>query len=440
VRDPDGFLERQGSRLVRRLVRPSDTSSFIQTAAASKLVAEGKLVAFKVIAPDLLEVEQVPFVTAPFEWCDAQLRDAALLTLDVSESALDIGHELKDSSAWNVIFNGCRPVFCDHLSFRPIRRQQWWAFGQFLRHFAFPLAKSASTGLGIGRIFRLSRDGLQADEARRLLGMRQFGTRLWPVLLFSQPLSPKTPLPGKGVVISSHSTEFHSHLYRYCRWSLPRVRSNHAAARTWLRYTATRQHYTAQARDAKAETVGRWLDTTRPEWLVDLGANTGEYTFMAAGKGAKVIAVEQDAECVNDLYERADGSLSIFPVLSNLGDLCGGCGWLGSEQSGLHSRLRGAAQMVLALAVLHHLAISESIPLDRISEFVADITTRHAIVELIPEDDPMVLRLSVQRERNAHEFSVQAQLAAFSPHFEILATHELEGSRRVLVLMERRSS
>lgn len=440
MRDPEGILEQQGSLLLRRLLQPAESATFLASSGARKLVSEGKLVPFKAVGPDLLEVERVPFVTAPFEWCDDQFRQAATLTLDVSEAALEEGHELKDASAWNVIFNGCQPVFCDHLSFRRIRRQQWWAFGQFLRHFLFPLTVSEITGLVGSRVFRMSRDGLQANEARRLLGLRRFRTRLWPLFLMLSSASLDTQPADTSVASGARLRGFHSHLYRYCRWSLPGAKAGRPPSGEWLGYTANRQHYSEQSQDAKAAAIAEWIGAIQPGWLVDLGANTGEFTFLAASKGARVIAIEQDVACVGELFRRAGGDPSIFPVLSNLADLCGGCGWQGNEHSGLHSRLRGIAQMVLVLAVLHHLAISESIPLDRIADFVADITTRHAIVELIPEDDPMVLKLSAQRERKAHEFSLAAQLAAFSRHFEILETTEIKGSQRQLALMQRRTS
>jgi hypothetical protein len=420
------------------MLQPAESATFLVSAGARKLVAEGKLIAFTAVGPDLLELERVPFVTAPFEWCDDQFRQAATLTLDVSEAALEEGHELKDASAWNVLFNGCQPVFCDHLSFRPIQRQQWWAFGQYLRHFLFPLAVSEMTGLAGSGVFRMSRDGLHAHEASRLLGLRRFRTRLWPLFLML-PSAPQDTHPvGATGAADARLRSFHSHLYRYCRWSLPGARTDLPASGEWLGYTANRQHYSAQSQDAKVAAVAEWIGAIQPAWLVDLGANTGEFTFLAASHGAKVIAIEQDAACVGDLFRRARGDSSIFPVLSNLADLCGGCGWQGNEHSGLHSRLRGIAQMVLVLAVLHHLAISESIPLDRIADFVADITTRHAIVEIIPEDDPMVLKLSAQRERKAHEFSVAAQLTAFGRHFEILGMKEIKGSQRQLALMQRR--
>ena len=438
MRDPDGYLEPDGeAHLARRLLSASEALPFLNGAAARTLVDQGQLIAFEALDPQTMRVPRIPFVTTPFEWCDLQLRHAAELTLDISRAALVEGHELKDASAWNVLFHGSRPLFCDHLSFRPIRRRQWWAFGQFLRHFSFPLAVAEATGLPAARWFRMSRDGLQPHEARQLLGVRRFKTKLWPLLLYSgadetaSVGSKHPPPPGQT------DTPFHPHLYQYARWSLPGGSSTARKNGPWLDYVSSRSHYSTVSLETKHSAVARWLHATRPRWVLDLGANSGEFSRLAADHGAQVIALEQDENCITQLYKQADRSTAIFPLLSNLADLCGGSGWLGTEHAGLYGRLQNRVQLVLALAVIHHLAISESIPLNRIADFVADVSTSHAIVEFVPDNDPMVQRLSAQRERSAHEFSIAAQQAAFGRRFEFLETLTLGSGGRVLVLMEK---
>jgi len=438
MRDPAGHLQPQGDdQLLRRLSTPAESLPFLMSARAQQLVEQNRLVAFEMLDSDTMLVPRIPFVTAPFEWCDAQLRDAAALTLDIAEAAWVEGYELKDASAWNVLFQGTRPVFCDHLSFRPIRRRQWWAFGQFLRHFSFPLAVAQATGLPAARLFRMSRDGLAAHEARELLGVRRFGTRIWPMLRSSSQIAaPLTP-PSEAVQRSQTDTPFHPHVYRYARWSLASGKPAKPSAGPWLDYTTSRRHYSAESLGAKSATVTQWLQATRPSWVLDIGANTGEFSRLAASLGSQVISLEQDEDCVSKLYQCAEGTASIYPVLSNLADLCGGGGWLGTEHPGLYDRLKNQAQMVMALAVIHHLAISESIPLDRIVDFVAEVSTEHAIIEFIPEHDPMVQRLSAQRERSALDFSLNAQRAAFGRRFEVLDSRQLEDTGRSLVLMRR---
>ena len=353
VRDPDGYLEPLGdAQLLRRLTRASEALPFLDSTAARQLVAQGQLVGFEMLDAETMRLPRIPFVSAPFEWCDAQLRHAAELTLDISEAAWLEGYELKDGSAWNVLFQGTRPVFCDHMSFRPVRRRQWWAFGQFLRHFSFPLAVAKATGLPAARLFRMSRDGLAAQEATQLLGARRFGTRLWPLLMSGGRVDAPAALPPATAGTGELGKPFHPHVYRYARWSLAGRAAAATATSPWLDYTASRGHYSAESLGAKSAAVAQWLQASQPGWVLDIGANTGEFSHLAAAQGAQVIALEQDASCVTAIYEGSRQSTAIYPVLSNLADLCGGGGWLGTEHASLCSRLQNRAQMVMALAVI----------------------------------------------------------------------------------------
>jgi hypothetical protein len=422
---------------VRRIGPASTARPFLQTTTAKALVEERLLVPYAPLTDDEHQLERIGFVSSPFEWCDAQLKAAAELTLQLSSRILPAGHELKDASAWNIIFDGCTPLFCDHLSFQPIQSRQWWAFGQFLRHFLLPLQVSGKTGLVTSRLFRMSRDGLQAAEARRILGLRIMTSRLWP-LIFMRLDSP--PPSVSAAAMAPKSRSLHENLYGYCSWVLAGQDRGHRRTSVWSDYTETRSHYKPDAQQAKLQVVAGWLDSAAPQRVVDVGANTGEFVDLAVSKGCTVIAIEQDHESLTRLYKAAAGGRRVHPVLCNLGDVCGGSGWLGAEHSGLMSRLQSQGDMVLLLAVIHHLAISESIPLDMIADFAASVTKDYAVVEFIGESDPMLGRLAAQRHRNVAEFSRPMQEEAFQRRFDFVARHELADTGRCLVLMRRRPS
>jgi hypothetical protein len=435
VRDPEGSLELRGEQLVRTFAPNAAALPFLRGPTARRLVDDGRLVPFEFTSPVEMAVERLRFVSAPFEWCDAQLRDAAQLTLDVSRAALAEGCELKDATAWNVIFAGSRPVFCDHLSFRPLPSRQWWAFGQFLRHFVFPLQAARLAGLHGADAFRLGRDGLDADRARRLLGWRRFRTGAWPLMRASARGTDEATAMAAGTLPVRQP--YHGNLYGYLEWALPGKRSAAASGSHWSSYTETRTHYEQQALAGKRAVVDEWLARSRPTRVVDVGANTGEFSHAAARAGADVVALEQDHECVERLYLSAAGDRRIHPVLVNVADACGGSGWLGAEHSGLRARLAGNADLVLMLAVIHHLAVSESIPFTLIAQFVDEVTTAHAIVEFIDAADPMLVRLARQRGREPGEFSIERQREAFAARFEFVAEHRLDATR-TLVLMQRK--
>lgn len=431
MRDPAGRLRFEGDQAIRHLADPAQFLPFLQTSAVGSLVNDGLMVPFT-CQGDHLVSPRYRFVSHPTEWCDAQIHDAAKATLAIGRRLLPAGHELKDASAWNIVFEGCTPRFCDHLSFAPLSRRQWWAFGQFCRHFIFPLAISAWRGQLGSASFKVHRDGVPGDSARRLLGMRGRFSRLLPLLARSGTTgaSAVDARPPQAAT----NKPLHGALFDYASWCL--LQPDRRTTGVWSGYVDHRQHYTAQASESKLAVLGRWLDRARPDTVLDLGCNTGEFSRLALQHARRVIAVDSDHDCVQRLYQTSQNEVRLHPVLANLGDLHGGRGWAAREFAGLPERLRGQADVLLMLALNHHLHFSEGIPLDEIADLAAEMTTRHAVIELIDPRDPMVQLLASQRQRDVAEFTLQTQETALRRRFVVLDREPLPGGHRELLLLQ----
>jgi SAM-dependent methyltransferase len=432
MRDVDGsiaFLE----HTVLRRIHPEDAAkTFLDSPRSTQLVQEGKLIPFRFTDADTSVSPRLPFVSYPFEWCDAQLHRAAQLTLDLSRDILADGYELKDASAWNVIFDGSRALFCDHLSFQPVATRQWWAFGQFTRHFLLPLAASRSCGLKPYRTFSTWRDGLPPDAARELFGASRFLTRYWPLMA-------KGKGAGKGAgQTESRGKAMHANLYALCQHMLDGAKPRSAGNSAWSRYTQERQHYTEQASGDKLRKVAAWLEHAAPPWVVDLGCNSGEYSLLSAKQGASVIAIDLDHDAIERIVIEHHESSAIHPLICNLGDMVGGRGWCGDEFPSLMLRLAQRADMLLMLALVHHLAISEAIALKKVASMAAHITRGYLIVEFLAETDPMVHLLCSQRRRDPRDFSIAAQEAAFARHFDLIDSYAIAQTDRKLCLMRKK--
>ncbi len=433
MRDPEGSVHVTPDGVVRTLNGPLAASHFLHSPAARQLAEQGKLVPFEWQGELALHSPLVDFVSLPSEWSDAQLRAAADLTLDVARQALAGGFELKDASAWNVIFDGSAPLFCDHLSFQPAVTRQWWAFGQFVRHFVFPLGVSQVAGLPAHGVFRLQRDGLAPQQVRKMLGLRRFGTRLWPLLVGA---AGGKASGGGAAPAAQPGQPMQASLFALCEWSLGKLGRGARRNRHWHDYTATRTHYTDAASELKYRQVGQWLAALQPQWVIDLGCNTGEFSRMAADGGARVIALDSDHDSIEQLFLQAAGRRDLHPVLANLADLSGGAGWGGSEHPALLQRLHKKADVLLMLALIHHLAVSESIPFERIAELAAGMTRRYLVVEFIGQQDPLLGQLAGQRRRDPAEFALALQQQAFARYFRTVEQVEVSGTARTLALLE----
>jgi len=271
---------------------------------------------------------------------------------------------------------------------------------------------------------------MQPDVARRILGLRRFLTRAWPLMMRThtrESADSRQERTGAGL---------HLNLYQFARSQLSVGASSREATSAWSQYSENRTHYLPESLAGKQALVSDWLSQLKPAWVTDVGCNTGEFTHLARASGARVIAIDQDHDAVDHLYRGARGDRGIFPLCADFADLPGGGGWGGEETPGLIARLGQCTDMLLLLAVIHHLAISAAIPLAEVARLARRIARRALVVELIAPSDPMLKKLCMERRRDPQEFSVDMQRAAFAAEFRIVREQELPCGNRRLLLCE----
>lgn len=443
MRDPAASLCFEADRVVRHLKMPISDGHFLLSDLAKRLTKRGDLVPFELLDERTVASPRLPFVSYPNEWCDWQLHAAGELTLRLQSDANEFGYDLKDASAWNVIFDGTRPVFCDHLSFEPLRRRRWWAAGQFARHFVFPLLASGRRGLLAHQCFDVWRDGVPPEVARTLLGPSRYLTRYWPLMAQER---------GNGLrVVQERSPEqpseilgFRQGLNASLRWMLSGVRPKveKKVVSTWQHYVHERSHYSETDLERKRAAVAEWIRDCRAGTVLDLGCNSGEFSRIAAGQGARVIAADADHGAIQKLCAELPLQPAIHPLIAVLDDLGGGRGWAGLEFRGLTDRLQDQPDLTLMLALIHHLCIAAAVPLQAVVKWIGSVTGRWLIVELLDSEDPQVQLLCAQRNREPSEFGLAAMKAAFIADGGWVLRQEiaLANRGRLLCLMERAST
>jgi SAM-dependent methyltransferase len=438
MRDPDAELRLTDTHAVRFLHRPLAPGHFLRTSTAERLVERGQLVPYSIADELTLSAPRLPFVSRPDEWCDAQLHACARLTLTLQSEAVAAGFELKDASAWNLIHRGTQPVFCDLLSFVPMRSRRWWAAGQFARHFIVPLWLSRTRGLNAHRAFACWRDGVPAADARRLIGAKRYLSRYWPLLAEAQtPPSDAASEASQGE--SPEALRYRERLQASLEWMVNSLAPRAAASNLslWSRYVDERNHYGDEDVRAKRTFVAQALSETRPSWVLDLGCNTGEFSMLAIEAGADVVAIDGDHDCIERLTLNHPGP-HLHPVVAALDDLPGARGWGEVEHAGLAARLEQRFDSVLMLGLVHHLAIGASLPLRSIAEWVRRCTRRDAIVEFIDGSDVRAAALARQRRRDPLEFPLVRQQEAFAAAgFEVVSQVDLPGVPRQLAWLRR---
>jgi SAM-dependent methyltransferase len=450
-RDPAGFVFERDGTLFRQ-VDPSFGPHYDRLIASGlydRLTDQGLLVPHQEVSADMAAVpgahrvlrpEAVPFVSYPYEWCFGQLRDAALLTLRVQRVALRHGMSLRDASAYNVQFRGSRPVLIDTLSFEVLREgEPWVAYPQFCRHFLAPLALMAARDVRLGQLLRVHLDGVPLDLAAATLPRR---SRLRPGILLHLALharaqrrhagdDPEGRRPARrfGPRAFQGLVESLERSVRRLRWDPPPT--------VWGEYYADCRTYPPPALRRKEEVVSTFLQEAGPRVVWDLGANTGRFSRLAADRGALAVSLDADPGCVEEAYRElaSEEGTRILPLVMDLTNPSPRIGWDAGERMSLADR--GPADAVLALALIHHLAIGNAVPLDRLAATLAG-WGRWLVIEFVPPSDPQVRRLLATRRESHPGYSVQGFERAFARRFEIVRREDLPGSDRALYLMRSR--
>ncbi len=446
-RDPAGFIFRRGGRLFRQVnqqARP-DYDRLIESGLYRELVDAGLLVAHEesdepphLAAPSykVIEPEAIPFIAYPYEWCFGQLKAAALATLEIQRRAVARGMSLKDASGFNVQFRGARPVFIDTLSLEAHREgTPWVAYRQFCQHFLAPLALMSRVDPGLNQLLRTNLDGVPLALAARLLPGR---TRLRPGLLLHVHLHAKAkqvfdakaekpkerPFPRSallGMLDSLGSS------VAGLRWE--------PEGTEWADYYND-TNYTDASLAEKERLVGSFLDRVAPRTAWDLGANTGRFSRLASDRGAATVAFDVDPGAVERNFREVArrGEDRMLPLVLDLTNPSPGLGWANRER--LSVAERGPADVVIALALVHHLAIGNNVPLPQVAEMLATLG-RSLIIEFVPKSDSQVRRLLVVREDIFPGYTREGFEAAFAAHFATEAVEPIAGTERTLYLMRR---
>ncbi len=447
-RDPSGFVFTHEGTIYRQ-VNPVYAPHYDQLMGSGlyeTLVDKGGLIPHKEVkipgvdlpgAYRTLRPEQIPFISYPYEWSFSQLRDAALLTLDVQRVALDFDMWLKDATAYNVQMWQGRPVLIDTLSFEQYEEgKPWPAYRQFCQQFFAPLALMAYRDVRLGQLSRIYIDGVPLDLASALLPAR---TRFRFSTLSHIHFHART----QKAHADDAATDQNKRSFNLSRQRLLGLLDNLRTATENLEWTPENTewgayydetNYSEASFDEKGRLVKAYLEAISPNEVWDLGGNTGTFSRLASDQGIFTVSFDIDPACIENSYRkvRKAGEPNLLPLILDLTNPSPGIGWQHQERHALMAR--GPVSTVMALALIHHLAISNNVPLDRVAHFLAQLC-QHLIIEFVPKTDSQVKRLLTTRTDIFPDYTPEGFEIAFSRYFEIKKATSIPESERILYLM-----
>jgi len=449
-RDPSGFLFIKDGVLFRRVntVYGEHYDQLMGSGLYEKLVGAGLLISHaevNVPSPEedsdtlykIIRPEVVPFISYPYEWCFSQLKHAALTTLEIQRTALEFEMCLKDSSAYNIQFKDGGPVLIDTLSFERYHEgQPWVAYRQFCQHFLAPLALMSQKDVRLSQLFRVYIDGVPLDLASSLLPARsllRFG--LVSHIHFhakSQRRYADRPVDTKKIRKVSRLglmaiVDSLSSTVKKLQWK-PRDTE-------WADYYED-TNYSSEAFEEKKRFLSEFLDKVKPESLWDIGANTGVFSRIASRKGISTISFDIDPSAAEKNYLECvtNREKNVLPLLLDLTNPSPAIGWENLERMSFMDR--APADAAFALALIHHLAIGNNVPLEKVARLLSRIS-EWLVIEFVPKSDSQVKRLLLSREDIFGDYTQTDFEKVFKKHFEIHDKLAIPGSQRTLYSMKR---
>ena len=446
-RDPIGHVFTREGTILRQvnLAYQEQYDHLVSSGLYDELVNSGVLVPHEELELEssdalgvykILKPEQVPFISYPYEWSFSQLKDAALTTLAIQKITLDFGMTLKDSSAFNIQFFRGRPLLIDTLSFEKLREgEPWAAYRQFCQHFLAPLALIRYKHVGAGQLSRNYIDGVPLDLASALLPNRSHikPSMQMHIHLHSRLQSRFADKPDANV---KRKGTFSLSAFRGLVDSLESAVSKlrwRAGSTEWTGYYDG-DSYSPEAMTDKIETVDGFLREVEPKSVWDLGANTGLFSRLASDRGIETVSFDQDPAAVesNYLTTVSQKETNHLPLVLDLTNPSPRIGWANRERMDLVDR--GPVDMLFALALIHHIAIGNNVPLILVAEYFRSLST-WVIVEFVPKSDKQVARLLATREDVFPTYNEEHFEAQFERYFEIKSKHKINSSDRTLYLL-----
>lgn len=448
-RDRDGFVFVENEEIFRQInLSYKDNyehlvaSGLLQDLFASKMLIKHDEVlqnqAQKESCYKIIKPTKISHISYPYEWSFGQLKDAALLTLKLQKQALKHNMSLKDASAYNVQFHKGKPIFIDSLSFEKYQENlPWVAYRQFCQHFLAPLLLMKHSNINLSSLLKIYIDGVPLGLANSILPLRaKFSLSTFlHIVVHSKMQKQFEKADFNYSQKSSFSKAKQLDIIENLEESVAKISLAKVDTEWGEYYTFT--NYSDVAFDNKRNIIEQFLDTVKPQTLWDLGANNGLFSRLASNRGVNTVAFDIDPIAVEKNYSaiKVSGEENILPSLLDLTNPSPAIGWANQERMSLCQR--GPVDIVMALALIHHISISNNVPFNKVASYFADFA-KNIIIEFVPKSDSQVKKLLASRTDIFDDYNQENFEKQFSLYFNITSKIKVEGSERTLYLMQRK--
>jgi SAM-dependent methyltransferase len=450
-RDRDGRIYTRGDRIIRGISAAAlaEFKKLESTAFYTTFLQKGLLVGSELLVPEnvdlppeimqqwagFIEHRRIPVITYPYEWTFSMLRDAALLQLDLVEAAILEGMTLKDATPYNIQFDGGKPVFIDIASFETLPAGAPWAgYRQFCEMFLFPLLLQAYKGIHFQPLMRSSIDGINVQTAAKLFGFRdRFRAGVLTHVWLQAKLDSRYGNTQQNVRSDLKKAGFNQAMILANVRKLGKLigkLSWDGEGSEWGGYEEF-HNYSESDHQLKESFISDSVANSKADVVWDIGCNTGQFSKLAAQHASCVLAMDLDHFAVERLYRetRETGKKNILPLVQNITDPSPNWGWRNRERVDLKTRIR--PDLVLCLALIHHVVISANVPMEEFVSWLAELSDQ-LVIEYVSRSDDKVKALLRNKEDRYSDYSREELENNLGKYFRVVSQQKMESGNRHL--------
>ncbi len=449
-RDPSGYIFLKNKQLYRQINQNYfyNYSLFKKSGLCDELINKKLLVKHQEISKSknsiLIKPEFIPFISYPYEWSFSQFKDAALLTLSIQQIALDHNMSLKDASAYNIQFLHGQPILIDTLSFEKYKKgEPWVAYKQFCQHFLAPLVLMSKTDIRLSLMLRDYIDGIPLDLTSKLLPKKTWASfsiltniHLHALAQDKFAVSKKETLETKKNYAKKMSKNALFGLIDQLTNTIKNLKAHNQETEWGNYYSFT--NYNEKSFIIKKKIIKSFIEKINVKSVWDLGANNGEFSRITSDLSIPTVAFDIDPLAVEFNYQQVKqkNEKDLLPLIIDLTNPSPAIGWANKERKCLFQR--GPIDLVMALALIHHLAISNNLPFSKIAEYFSSLG-KYLIIEFVPKTDSKVKILLSTREDIFAQYDQESFEKEFSKYFSILEVKKITNSKRIMYLMKNKN-
>lgn len=437
-RDPSGYVYIENDEIYRKINESyfENYDLLMKSGLYDELIKEQLIIPHVELSNYTIKPEMT-FISYPYEWSFSQYKDAALATLKIEEIALKYGMSIKDASAYNIQFYNGKPVLIDTLSFEKYQEgSKWIAYKQFCQHFLAPLSLMAYTDIRLSCLMKNYIDGIPLDLTSRLLPYKsKFNFGIFTNIHMHSKFQEQHQSDAK--VVKGSISKFQREALVDSLKSVIKKLKPFTQSTEWENYY-TFTNYDDKAFQDKKNFVSDFIERVSPKFVWDLGGNIGLFSRIASDKGIKTVSFDIDSLAIEKSYltVKEKKELNILPLILDLTNPTAAIGFANEERENIEQRAKNV-DLVMALAIIHHLAISNNLPLEKIAEYFSRLG-KNLIIEFVGKEDSQVKILLATREDIFPNYNVEGFESAFINYFDIVEKRSIENTERILYLLQKK--